>query len=358
MNNLNIILGIIKSNLLRKPFYMHFYITRNCDLKCRMCNVWKNPDKKFLSLKEIEIIAKKIKKMGTSHVVITGGEPLLRKDLHEIIKIFSKLKLSTRLQTNGLLLTKTKIDQLIEAGIGDITISIDTLDNKKQDYICGLKNKNISTKAIKNLVYISKKMPKSMTAANIVVSHKNLEEVVNLIKFLDSQGIWSTFVPVNLSDSKEDYLFKAKADEFRFTQKDIKNASHVYKEIINLKKKGYKILISSKFLKQSLKYIQDGNKKWKCDAGELYFSIFPDGSFSPCDEIPTKLNILDKDFLQKYNSKKFSKFLNSIQHKCEGCFYGCWKETSNLINNPLVIWDRFLTLLRVKRKELFYTTNL
>jgi len=358
MNKLNIIIGIFKSKFLKKPFYVHFYVTRNCNLKCKMCNVWKNKDKKFLSINEIKIIAKKIKKIGTSHVVITGGEPLLRKDLSEIISIFSKLKISTRLQTNGLLLTKEKINQLIKSGIEDITISLDTLDNKKQDYICGIKNGNISNNVLENLIYISKKMPKSMIAANIVVSHKNINELPLLIKFLDSKNIWSTFVPVNLADSKEDYLFKAKADEFKFDKKDKKNSFKIYKEILKLKKQGYKILVSSKFLKQSSKFIKYGNKKWKCDAGEFYFSIFPDGSFSPCDEIPTNLNILDKDFLEKYKDKKFKKYLHNLQTNCEGCFYGCWKETSNLINSPLVIWDRFLTILRVKRKELLHPTNL
>ncbi len=357
MNSLNIVLGILKSKFFKKPFYVHFYVTRQCNLKCRMCSVWKYAEKKKLSLREIKIIAEKMKKMGTSHVVITGGEPLIRNDLPEIISIFSKLKISTRLQTNGLLLTKNKLNKLIKAGLGDITISLDTLDNKKQDYICGINSANISTNALKNLIYVSKKMPRSMTAANIVVSHKNIFELTNLIKFLDSKNIWSTFVPVNLAEVK-DYLFKAKAEEFKFTSRDKKNATDIYKEILKLKKQGYKILISSKFLKDSAKFIKTGNKKWKCDAGNLYFSIFPDGSFSPCDEILTDLNILSKDFLEKYKSKKFRKFLKSLQHNCEGCFYGCWRETSNLINDPRVIWDRFLTLLRVKRKELFHTTNL
>ena len=353
MNTLKIITGILKSKLLGKPFYVHFYVTRQCNLKCRMCNVWKNKDKKNLSLEEIKIAANKIQKLGVSHVVITGGEPLIRKDLPEIISIFSKLNISTRLQTNGLILTEEKLDQLIKAGLDDITISLDTLDDKKQDYICGLKNINVASKSLKMLELIVKKMPKSMIAANIVVSHKNLMELIFLIKFLDSKGIWSTFVPVNLAEEKEDYLFKAKSDEFKFNKEDKQNSKKIYNQILKLKKQGYKILVSSKFLKQSPKYINDNNKKWKCDAGELYFSIFPDGSFSPCDEIPTEMNILDKDFLQKYKSKEFKNFLKNVQNTCEGCFYGCWKETSNLINDSSVIWDRFLTILKVKKKELF-----
>ncbi len=348
----NIITGILGSRIFRNPFYVHLYVTRRCNLRCRMCNVWKNKDSKEMTFQEIKIAAKKMKQMGATHIVITGGEPLLRPDIFQIVEIFSKLGMSTRLQTNGVLLTEDKLNQLVKSGLDDITISLDTLDNLKQDDICGVKGVGISDRVVKMLKLIPKKMPKSMSAANIVVSHKNLNEISGLIKFLDSIGIWSTFVPVNLSEKKEDYLFKAKADDFSFDQNDKKNAEEVYRNMLNLKKKGYKIILSSRFLRQSLQYIKTNNKKWKCDAGELYFSIFPDGKFAICDEIPTTSNILEEDFMEFYRSKKFLNFCRNMQNNCEGCFYGCWKETSNLINSPSVVFDRFLTVVRVKRKNL------
>ena len=82
MNTIKIAKGILLSKILRKPFYIHFYVTRRCNLRCKMCNVWKNRDSKEMNLREIKTAAQKIKKLGASHIVITGGEPLLRKDIY------------------------------------------------------------------------------------------------------------------------------------------------------------------------------------------------------------------------------------------------------------------------------------
>ncbi len=351
MDNLKIIKGIINSKLFGKPFTSKFYVTRKCNLRCGMCGVWKHTESKEMNLEEIKISAKKMKKLGICYVVITGGEPLLRKDIVEIVNIFSNLGMSTRLQTNGLLLTEEKLNKLIKAGLNDITISIDTLDNKKQDEICGIKSLNMSDKALSTLKLVSKKMPKSMTIANIVFSHKNIDEIIKLIKVLDSLDVWPTFCPVSLAEESSNQLFKAKADCFSFTKKDLDKMEKIFKEIFKLKKQGYKISLSSEYLKQSLNYIKTKNKKWKCDAGKLYFVIFPRGQFSLCDDVETKYNILDKDFVEKYKSKKFKNFMKHSRNKCEGCIYGIFRETSELINSPLVLFDRFLTIFRVKKRD-------
>lgn len=352
MNKLNLIKGIFVSKLFRKPFYTHLYVTRRCNMRCKMCNIWRHRYEKEMNLEEIKIAAQRMRKIGVFQTVITGGESLLREDISEIISVLSKSGISTRLQTNGLLLTEQKLDELIDAGIEDVTISLDTFDNEKYADIRGISKRALSDEIITKFKMLTEKMPKSIHTASIVVSHKNINELVDLIKFFDSIGIWSGFVPVNLSEHREDYLFKAKADEFAFTKEDKIKAEQLYGEILKLKKQGYKILPSSKFLKQSLDFIKTNNKKWKCGAGQLYFSIFPDGQFAPCDELLSELNILDKNFIEKYKSKEFRKYLHLTQNKCEGCFYGCWKQVSNLINYPSVTLDKFLILFRVKKKEL------
>ncbi len=349
MKKLNIAKGIILSKFFRKPFMIKFYVTRKCNLRCKMCNVWKHTDYREMSLEQIKISAKKIKELGATHIVITGGEPLLRNDICNIVNIFSNLGFSTRLQTNGILLTEKKLDNLIKAGLDDITISIDTLDNKKQDKICGIKSMNVSDKAIEKIKMAIKKMPKSMVVANIVVSHKNLNELIELIKFLDKLGAWPTFCPVSLSEDNSNYLFKAKANDFAFTEKDKEKVEKIYAEILKLKKIGHNISLSSRYLEQSLNFIKNKNKKWKCDAGELYFSIFPQGQFSICDDIKTEYNILDNNFLEIYKSNNFKKYLKSLKYNCEGCIYGVFRETSNLLNSPSVFFDRFYTFIKSKK---------
>jgi len=310
-----------------------------------MCNVWKQKDSKEMTLDEIKIAAHKLKRLGLTNVVITGGEPTLRTDLPEIISIFSKLGISTRLQTNGMLLDEEKLDKLVESGLDDLTISLDTLDNKKQAEICGINKKDLSDTFAEKLKLSVKKMPHSMVVANLVVSHKNIDELTNLIKYTSSFGAWPTFCPVSISEDNEG-IFKAKADAFKFNQEDKIKANKIYREVIKLKKQGYKVSLSNKYLRDSLKYIKTGKKKWKCDAGEYYLVILPEGQLAICDDITTDLNILDSNFFERFNSKDFKKKIKEKRKNCDGCIYGIFRENSYIINHPSVLFDRFLTFLR------------
>jgi len=348
--------GIFAAKVLKRPFYMHLFVTRRCNFKCKMCNVWKIKNEREMPIDEIRTIAKKLRKLGLTIVVLTGGEPILRKDIVEIVKSFSELGIKVRLQTNGMLLTEKKLDDLVKAGVDEISVSIDTLDNKKQSEICGV-SADVVGNAVKVLKMIVRKMPKSMPTANVVVSHKNLHEIPDMIRYFDSIGVWLNFSIVSLSFDRDDSLFRAKSDDFAFTKSDKEKTERVFREIIALKKMGYRTLSSMRFLKQTIECIKSGNERWDCEGGIMYFSIFPDGRFAMCDEITTKHNILDKNFIETFQSKAFRNSMRNVQRNCKGCFFSCWRETSNLINSPDVIFDRFLTLVRVKKRKLFHKTE-
>ena len=73
-----------------KPHHAQLLITRQCNYQCLGCNVWKEQDKKELPTKEIKHILDVLKEMGIVEVVLSGGEPLLREDIGEIIDYASK----------------------------------------------------------------------------------------------------------------------------------------------------------------------------------------------------------------------------------------------------------------------------
>ncbi|UCF06086.1 MAG: radical SAM protein [bacterium] len=356
MRTLNTINGLVLSKFFNKPFYMHLYVTRKCNLRCRMCNVWRHADNKEMNVEEMKVAARKIKLLGTHQVVLTGGEPLLRSDIYEIISIFSELGITTRLQTNALLLNEEKLDRLIESGLSNLTISLHSLHNERLNYIYGITSKAITDHIVKMLKLALKKMPDNMLVSNTVVSHYNLDELINIIKYSDFIGAWSAFVPVNLS-VREDELFKAKAADFVFTKEDKEKVEPIYLEILQLKKQGYRILDSTKFIQQSVNFIKTGRKKWKCDAGKLYYCIYPSGEFSACDDFRGKMNILDEDFTEKYFSKEYNEYLENLQNNCQGCFYGCFREISSIIHEPGMVVDRCVTLARIKKRNIFGWTS-
>lgn len=86
---------------------VYFHVTQRCNLNCTYCYNKKNLNlSKELDTKNIIKILNKLKKINVEVVNFTGGEPLLRNDIEEILKEAKKLKFNVCLLTNGTLLNK------------------------------------------------------------------------------------------------------------------------------------------------------------------------------------------------------------------------------------------------------------
>jgi len=129
-------MNILKDSFGRKFPYIRLSISDVCNFKCGYClpngyQVDKNDRTKFLHLNEIKRLAKCFSELGVNKIRVTGGEPTVRKDFFDIIKI---LKFESGIQnvsitTNGYKLDK-KAEQLVNSGLTGINISIDSLDRE------------------------------------------------------------------------------------------------------------------------------------------------------------------------------------------------------------------------------------
>ena len=92
MINTKTALTFLKGVVTKKaPMYVQFALAKGCNIKCLMCSVVENrTHEKELNLLEIDTLAHNLDKMGVSMIILTGGEPFLRKDLPDVIKIFRK----------------------------------------------------------------------------------------------------------------------------------------------------------------------------------------------------------------------------------------------------------------------------
>lgn len=119
----------------REINYARISVTDRCNLRCRYCmpegGVKKLPHAEILTLEEILRIAEILTRLGIRKIRLTGGEPLLRKNLPKLIhglKNISGIEKVT-LTTNGVLL-KPLVSELIAAGLDGVNFSLDTLDEK------------------------------------------------------------------------------------------------------------------------------------------------------------------------------------------------------------------------------------
>ncbi len=123
-------------NFNRKINYLRVSLTQKCNYNCLYCK----PEAKDLplSLSEIDRIIRIFASLGIEHVRFSGGEPLLRKDLEQIIYNTKRNKniKTISITTNGSLL-KNRIPNLIAAGLDNINISIDATDDQLYKKISG-----------------------------------------------------------------------------------------------------------------------------------------------------------------------------------------------------------------------------
>lgn len=122
----------MKDNFGREIDYMRISLTENCNLRCVYClpENFSYKKKEILSAEDVIKTAEAGKELGIKKIRLTGGEPLLRNDITNIVKGIFKLGIKKiYLTTNGILL-KNKAEELKKAGLSGVNVSLDTLDEK------------------------------------------------------------------------------------------------------------------------------------------------------------------------------------------------------------------------------------
>ena len=114
--------------------YLRISVTDHCNFRCSYCmpdeNMVFTPNKKLMQLEEIVEIAGIFIKFGVNKIRITGGEPLLRKGISEVLYALSKLPVELTLTTNASLVHQY-IQVLLDCSVRSLNISLDTFDRKK-----------------------------------------------------------------------------------------------------------------------------------------------------------------------------------------------------------------------------------
>lgn len=350
LKNKTIFLALKSVITRRNPFYVQFALSKYCNLNCKMCQaVESRKDDQELGLNEIEELAGILSKIGAVFLILTGGEPLLREDLVEIVKIFTMKGISVRLQTNGIGIYAEKIKLLVKAGLKNVTISLESLFPENQDLITG--KQGSWYEIMKGISLFSQYLPTrgSFCGINIVVTKFNLGELTHLVRFVTKIGFYVSLIPIHLSENKQRFIVRGNNASFTFNETDYNKIDQIYSELIGLKKRGYKIYNSLRFLKESPDFLKYKKIYWRCHSPYLYFSISPDGNFLPCVDIKMEEPMLgNRDFLKRYYSKEFKEKVRDAVKGCGGCMYGCWPEVSYLYDDFSVFILRILEGVKIQ----------
>lgn len=95
----------MKIMLKHTPVLCNYYVTYRCNAKCSFCDIWEKPSP-YITLENAESNLKDLKRLGVEVVDFTGGEPLLHRQLPDLLRIAKSLGLITTVTTNALLYPK------------------------------------------------------------------------------------------------------------------------------------------------------------------------------------------------------------------------------------------------------------
>lgn len=146
----------------------------------------------------------------------------MRSDLPDIIALFKEKKFSIRAQTNGgSHVTEELFSRCVQAGLDDISVSIDTLNPSLQDEIC--QGRGVLDHALRTLDMARRMLPNSISQANIVASAHNFMELPELVRYFSQIGVYSYITPVMISPhqaSTSEYRFRSNQIDFIHTITD------------------------------------------------------------------------------------------------------------------------------------------
>lgn len=297
-----------------KPHHAQWLVTRKCNYRCRGCNVWKEQDERELSADDIKKGLDILKNLGIAEIVISGGDPLLRNDIDEIVNYASKLFITT-VYDNGSMAAK-KMDCL--RNVDFVAISIDSLNEEKNDYI-----KSVPGSWRRAMETVEKLHNEGINVSvTPTISQKNMYEIIDITKYFTEKGIliWYGLYSYDLS-ADENQLFRIGQvnDEFVITDKEA--MVKLCNSLIEMKKKNKKILMTNKLLKAIRRYYGQGERTWKCQALSNFLVIDHLGRIAGCHNHNFAGSIFD---LPKIWKSQDFKDLRAAYHECTQCNYLCY----------------------------------
>lgn len=332
------------------PLYFVYFVTERCNARCKHCLLGqgKRDATGELTIDEIEKVSASMGNM--LFFTPTGGEPFLRADLPEIVKIFhtNNKALNVGIPTNGSLTArvlrsvKTMLDENPDLDL-HIDVSIDGLPELHDEIrgVPGLFNRSIET--YQQLRELERFYPKFSTCIQVTVSAFNQHQLLDLYDYLKRHvGVNTVFTLLTRgepSDPAAKNVDISKYEEFhRVLEEDNKKLilSGYYKmpfsDVLNAKR-----IVRPRII---AKTVREGRYQLPCYGGTLGGAMFSKGQVLPCElrwrDVIGNVRDVDYDFMKLWNSPKAEEYRRDI--RCNKCFctYECFL-TLNILFNPWVL---------------------
>lgn len=243
------------------PLLVKISITDKCNLRCKHCffSEYTNHEIKY---DELIDILNELKRENVGIVALTGGEPLTHTRFIDIIRYCGQIGLNTAVATNGLLLNDTLMDELENAGIKRIQVSLESYIDETNDRIRG-------TGSFIQVYRILQKLKERKFNVSVAstLNHLNCDGILGMVKLCDDLGINSLRFELYLP------LGQSVDHGLALTKYDINKIQTALKQVEKLQ---HSVRVKSPF----------SNYGSSCGAGTQQCIINVDKTMSPCDLLP------------------------------------------------------------------------
>jgi len=319
------------------PLWLLAELTYRCPLQCPYCS---NPldfakqEQELTTAQWIEVF-KQAREMGAVQLGFSGGEPLVRKDLPELIRAARDLGFYTNLITSGIGLTEKKIDAFAEAGLDHIQISFQASDETLNAALAG------SQKAFQQKLAMAKavKAHGYPMVLNFVLHRHNIDQIDRIIELaieLEADDVelatcqfygWAQLNREGLLPTREQIASaEAVVQRYREKMKDNSNFANL-------------LFVTPDYYEERPKGCMGG---W----GAIFLSVTPEGMALPCHsarQLPVEFPSVLENTLQEiwYDSFGFNKYrgFDWMPEPCRSCdekekdFGGCRCQALMLTGN-------------------------
>lgn len=281
------------------PTLVNLEVTKKCNARCDFCDYWKTE-----SEERLDDYAPVIAKLKPTVVMLTGGEPLLRRDLENVIRGIKKQapEVYLGLITHAAMLTPKRGLELWNAGLDQLSISLDFLD-ERHDRARGIPG---LVKKVKENIPLLVQAGIDNLALNTVIKSDNLDQIIAMVHQCESWGIGISF------SAYADVKVGNKDHNIADSQKS--KLQRVIEELVYLKREGKPILSSSYYLRRIPEFFATGHIGG-CIAGDRFVTVTPDGGVKRCSEFDTEVTY------SEWTSKSFGKT------DCDVCWFSCRGES-------------------------------
>jgi len=316
---------------IKRPDSCSIVLLTNCMFKCKMCEMWKSKDDPYqTSTEEWKRFIDSLEDLldGPRELVFSGGEPLLRKDIFELIRFGADKGFKTLMPSNGYLIDENMAKRIADSGLKEIFISLDSMNSKTHDFLRGVEGAH--DRVMQAFDNLRKHCPQLRIGIITVISGINYKEIIGLAEWVKNtqflSGMYFQAVAKPFFVNLDNDWQKNSSYEFLWS-KDIPGIHAVLDNLIGLKKADYPIHnfpIQLEIFKTYFKNPERRARKATCYLGDYVINISPLGDISLCCFMDPIGNIKQDDISKLWHSEAAS----GIRSKMHSCDINC----NNMVN--------------------------